>query len=223
MKHEWRRQERELYLPNQGPAFIDVPEFNFITIQGAGNPNKPAFSQYIQALYPIAYGIKMGLKKEARPPKGYTDFSIYPLEGIWDVSEQAKKAQSAKLNKDELVFTLMIRQPNFVSPAYFQKVYEATVAKKGAENSRISEVKFEQIIDGPSIQMLHVGPYDDEPASFERMEQFAKQQGLERISKIHREIYLSDFRKVAPTKLKTVLRFRVKNPLVNASKLIDYD
>ncbi|MCA9390484.1 GyrI-like domain-containing protein [candidate division WWE3 bacterium] len=210
MKYEWRKDEKDLYLPKNKPVFITVPEFGFITIKGAGNPNKPAFAGYIQALYPIAYGIKMGLKKGTDQPKGYADFTVYPLEGIWDVSEQAKKSPSAKLNKDELIFTLMIRQPDFVTKAYFEDIHQQVVEKKGAENPHIAEVRFENIVDGPSVQMLHLGPYDEEPASFAIMEKFAQEQGLQRISKIHREIYLSDFRKVPPERLKTVLRFAVK-------------
>lgn len=209
MKHEWRKHEKELYLPKTEPEYIDVPEFKFLTISGQGNPNAPEFANYIQALYPFAYGIKMGLKKDAKPPKGYQEYTVYPLEGIWDVTEQAKKASSAKLNKDELVYTLLIRQPNFVTKEYFEKVREQVLEKKADENPLLREVQFEKSTDGPSVQMMHIGAYDDEPASFARMEAFAEENGLKRLSKVHKEIYLSDFRKVPADKLKTVLRFQV--------------
>jgi hypothetical protein len=210
MKHEWRKKEKDVYLPKKEPVLIAVPEYKFITISGAGNPNNPEFANYIGALYPIAYGIKMGLKKEQTPPKGYTDYTVYPLEGVWDINDEAKRTYDGTLNKDDLVFTLMIRQPDFVTADYFEKVHERVVAKKGKENPLISEVGFERITDGPSVHMLHLGPYDEEPASFAKMEAFAHENGLARVSKVHREIFLSDFRKVAPEKLKTVLRFEVK-------------
>ncbi|MEO0470334.1 MAG: GyrI-like domain-containing protein [Bacteroidota bacterium] len=206
-KHEWRKAEKNLYLPKRKPEVIDVPTFQFITIKGAGNPNSEWFGEYIGLLYSMAYAIKMNLKKIAHPPEGYTDFTVYPLEGVWDISEEAKKNFTGKLNKDELVFKLMLRQPDFVSESFFQEMHELVKQKK--PHQLLDEVRFEKITDGKSVQMLHLGSYDDEPATFAEMERFATEQALTRLSKVHREIYLSDFRKVPADKLKTVLRFGV--------------
>jgi hypothetical protein len=208
MKHEWRKKEKLIYIPKAKPEVIEIPEYNFLTISGKGNPNNPEFAEYIGALYPICYGIKMGLKKNPIL-KGYYDYTIYPLEGVWDISDEAKKTylENTKINKDDLIFTLMIRQPNFITPEYVLSAIDKAKIKK--PNSLFNKVKFEKIKEGKCIQMLHIGSYDDEAASFKTMEEFAKNEGLERISKIHREIYLSDFRRVPAEKLKTVLRFNV--------------
>ncbi|TVZ57065.1 hypothetical protein OD91_2371 [Lutibacter sp. Hel_I_33_5] len=209
MKHEWRKKEKQVYIPKTKPEIIEIPEYNYLTISGKGNPNNPEFSAYIRALYPICYGIKMGLKKNP-VLKDYYDYTVYPLEGVWDISDEAKKTytENTKLNKNDLVFTLMIRQPNFVTENYALKAIEKVKLKK--TNLLFDKVKFKKITEGKCIQMLHIGSYDNEPASFKIMEEFAKSEGLERDSKVHKEIYLSDFRKVAPEKLKTVLRFKLR-------------
>ena len=207
-KHEWRKKEKEVYLPSNKVEFIDVPEYKFVTIQGEGNPNSQLFSECIGVLYSISYAIKMTLKKMEIKPEGYADYTVYPLEGIWDINEEAKRNFGGVLNKDDLVFSLMIRQPNFVSETFFHDMLEPVKKKK--PNILLDKVKFEFFSDGKCIQMLHKGSYDNEPESFEKMEEFAVDNGFQRLSKKHREIYLSDFRKVATDKLKTVLRFRVK-------------
>ncbi|BDD05708.1 GyrI-like domain-containing protein [Aureibacter tunicatorum] len=206
MKHEWRKAEKELYLPNQKPELINIPKFKFFTIEGCGNPNSESFAEYIGVLYSISYAVKMSVKKEIEP-QGFFDYTVYPLEGIWDISEKAKEQNITKLNKDELVFKLMIRQPNFVDEEYAKFIIEETKRKK--PHLLLEKVKYEQITDGVCIQMMHYGSYDNEPESFAKMELFAKTKGFNRKSKTHREIYLNDARKVAPEKLKTVLRFWV--------------
>lgn len=206
-KHEWRKKEKALYLPKNKPEVIDVPELQFLTISGAGNPNDPFFADYIGVLYSVSYPIKMTLKKLATPPEGYCDYTVYPLEGVWDITDEAKKKYDGTFNKDDLVFKLMIRQPDFVMEDFFLEMLE--LIKKKKPNPLLDEVKLERITDGKCVQMLHIGSYDDEPASFEKMEAFAEKENLKRLSKKHREIYLSDFRKVAAEKLKTVLRFKV--------------
>lgn len=207
MKHEWRKKEKELYLPKIKPEVIDIPEFNFLTISGEGNPNSEFFSEYIGALYAVSYPIKMTLKKRPKPD-GYSDYTVYPLEGVWDINEEAKKTFNGTINKDDLVFKLMIRQPDFVTEDFALEMIESAMRKK--PNELIKEVKFERITEGKCVQMMHIGSYDNEPESFEIMEAFAETENLNRISKMHREIYLSDFRKVNEEKLKTVLRFQVK-------------
>lgn len=209
MKHEWRKKEKTLYIPKQKPEVITIPEFNFFTISGQGNPNNPEFSEYIGALYTFSYAVKMELKKNP-VLDNYYDYTVYPLEGIWDISEEAKKiyTENTVLNKDDLVFTLMIRQPHFVTKAYALETIQNVISKKA--NPLLRKVKFEKITEGKCIQMLHVGSYDNEPETFKIMEDFAVENNLYRVSKIHKEIYLSDFRKVSEEKLKTVLRFSIK-------------
>ena len=208
MKHEWKKHEKEFYAPKaKKPELVKIPPFKFFMISGKGNPNSDAFGEYIAVLYALSYAIRMAHKGD-NPPKDYYEYTVYPLEGVWDISEQAKKANSAKLNKDELIFTLMIRQPDFVDEAYAKMIIENTKAKK--PHPLLDKVKFESIKEGECIQMMHIGPYADEPASFALMEEYCESIGRERESKIHREIYLSDFRKTAPEKLKTILRFKLK-------------
>ncbi len=163
----------------------------------------------IGALYSLAYTTKMALKKLANPSTGYSDWTVYPLEGIWDIAEYAKPNQGDKLNKDDLVFDLMIRQPDFITEALFEEMRELTKAKK--PSPLLDDIKLKKLTDGKCVQMLHVGSYDDEPDSFALMAAFTKEKSLVRKSKAHREIYLSDFRKVEPAKLKTVLRFQVSD------------
>ena len=207
MKHEWRKQEKSIYLPKSKPELTDIPEYRFITLSGAGNPNGKFFADCIGVLYSMAYAIKMNLKKLEIQPKNYQDWTVYPLEGVWDISEEAKSNFNGKINKDDLVFDIMIRQPDFVSTDFFHEMLELTRNKK--PHQLLEKMKFQKIRDGKSVQMLHIGSYDDEPRTFEEMEKFTADLGLKRKSKIHREIYLSDFRKVPQEKLKTTLRFQV--------------
>lgn len=205
-KHEWRKKEKALYLPKNKPEVIDIPEFKFITIEGEGSPADSVFTDYIGALYSLAYTIKMMPKKIDRQPKGYFDFTVYPLEGVWDINDKAKANFKGRINKEDLVYKLMIRQPDFVSENYYSEMLE--VAKEKKKNPLLEQINFERLSEGRCVQMLHLGPFEDLTASFEIMEDFAKSEGVVRLSKMHREIYLSDPRKVAPEKLKTVLRFQ---------------
>lgn len=205
-KHEWRKKEKALYLPKNKPEVINIPEFKFITIEGEGSPADSVFSDYIGALYSLAYTIKMMPKKMDTQPKGYFDFTVYPLEGVWDINDKAKANFKGRINKEDLVYKLMIRQPDFVSENYYSEMLE--VAKEKKKNPLLEQINFERLSEGRCVQILHLGPFEDLTASFEIMEDFAKSEGVVRLSKMHREIYLSDPRKVAPEKLKTVLRFQ---------------
>ena len=207
MKHEWKKNEKQFYLPKNKPELISVPEFKFFTIEGNGNPNDEFFAEYIGVLYSLSYGIKMSPKKGIEP-KGYFDYTVYPLEGVWDLNEKAKKSFDGTINKNDLVFKLMIRQPDFVDKDFALQILEQTTKKK--PHDLLEQVRFEEIIEGECIQMLHLGSYDNEPESFKLMESFAEQEKYSRKSRTHREIYLSDARKVPPDKLKTVLRFNVE-------------
>lgn len=208
MKHEWRKKEKAIYLPKSKPEFIEVPSYKYITVKGEGSPDSEDFASCIGVLYSLSYAIKMTRKKEFSEHEGFLDYTVYPLEGIWDLNEEAKKTFDGTINREDFVYTLMIRQPDFIDEAFYQRMLENTKSKKPHEF--LQKVKFEQICDGNCVQMLHLGSFENEPESFELMEAFAGNENMTRISKLHREIYLSDFRKVPVEKLKTVLRFKVE-------------
>jgi hypothetical protein len=207
MRHDWKKDDKHLYLPKDKPETILVPAFNFFSIDGKGNPNDAFFAKYISVLYSLSYAIKMS-PKQGFAPKEYYEYTVFPLEGVWDIDEKAKSQFNGTVDKNSLVFKLMIRQPDFVSIDFAMEALERTKKKK--PHDLLNKVKFESIEEGPCIQMLHNGSYDSEPESFKKMEAFALEQKLKRISHRHREIYLSDARKVAPEKLRTILRFQVE-------------
>lgn len=205
VKLEWKKQEKQYYIPSESPQLIEIPAFNYFCISGKGNPNDAFFAEYISALYTLSYAVKMDLKKNL---PDHTDYTVYPLEGVWQLGDNACPLQDGTLNKDALIFNLMIRQPDTMSKEYAQETIDRMKKKK--PNPLWDQVKFESITDGLCIQMLHIGSYDSEAASFARMETFAAQQQRTRTGKVHREIYLSDARKTAPEKQRTVLRFQIK-------------
>ena len=206
MKQDWKKVDKQYYLPKTKPELVKVPPFRFFSIFGHGDPNDKPFQENIGVLYSLSYAIKMSPKNNFAP-KDYFDYTVYPLEGIWDLTEEAKKSNSETLDKSQLLFNLMIRQPDFVTPDFALEAIERTKKKK--YHPLLENVKFEIIEDNHCIQMMHIGSYDNEPASFKQMEDYCRQIGYNRESKQHREIYLSDFRKVSPDKLKTVLRFKI--------------
>ncbi|NVO21460.1 MAG: GyrI-like domain-containing protein [Bacteroidetes bacterium] len=206
MTFDISKSEKNLYLPGTRPVFVDVPSFKFFSIRGSGNPNDPAFADFIAVLYSLSYAVKMS-PKAGIAPEGYTEFKVYPLEGVWDLSERGRMNYAGKVDKDELVFNLMIRQPDFVTHDFANIIIERTKKKK--PHPLLELASFETITDGPSIQMLHRGSYDNEPASFRMMEEFAAEQKYVRKTMVHREIYLSDARRTPAEKLKTILRFQV--------------
>jgi len=208
MKHEWKKSEKSFYFPNVKPEQIIVPKFNFYTIQGEGNPNDDSFAEYVGVLFSLSYAIKMGLKSGEVVPKNYTDYAVYPLEGVWDINEEAKSNMNGKLDKNSLVYKLMIRQPAFITADVAAENIEITKKKK--PHTLLDQIRFETIEEGSCIQMLHMGSFDNEPQSFKLMEQFAEEQQLKRKSLTHREIYLSDARKTIPERLRTILRFQVE-------------
>lgn len=206
LKYEWRKQEKNLYIPKQKPELVTIPEQKFFLIKGKGNPNEHEFAEKIGVLYSLAYAVRM-MPKQGYTPDGYYEYTVYPLEGIWDLTEKGRELDT--LNKDELLYTIMIKQPDFVTTEIVERAFENVEKKK--PHPFLNDVTFDIFQDGLSVQMLHIGPYDDEPKSFELMNEFIKNNNLERTSLQHREIYLSDFRKVEPAKLKTVLRYKVKS------------
>lgn len=205
MKFEWKKQEKDLYLPKDKPNLITVPKQKFFMISGKGNPNDEEFSEKIGVLYSLAYAVRM-MPKQGYTPDGYFEYTVYPLEGIWDLTEEGR--QSDTLNKDELLYTIMIRQPDFVTQEVFNKAFENVRKKKN--QPLLDDVTFETMEDKLAVQMMHIGSYDDEPQSFEQMKKFIKENDLEIVTLRHREIYISDARKTEKSKLKTVLRYIVR-------------
>ena len=205
MKYEWKKHEKALYLPKAVPAPVTVPEHAFFMIRGEGNPNGEAFLEAKGVLYALSYAVKM-LPKKGDAPEGYYEYAVFPLEGVWDTAEPMLPGEA--LNKDALRYTLMIRQPDFVTDELAERILAATSRKK--PHSLYASASFGHWNDGLCVQMLHVGPYDDEPVSFSMMQAYCAEHGLRRASDSHREIYLSDARKNDPARLKTVLRFGVE-------------
>ena len=207
MKHEWKKNEKHIYLPPAKPVIVEVPSYNYFCLAGSGNPNSVFFEQCIEALYAVSYAVRMSYKKGLEPPNFY-EYTVYPLEGRWDIPDQAKNSATGVIDKDQLVFTLMIRQPEFVFPVFAQQAKEWAQKKKN--NPLITQIQFTQCTEGKCVQMMHVGSYDTEQESFAIMEAFCQKNGLQRKSRQHKEIYIADPRKTAPEKLRTVLRIAVE-------------
>lgn len=194
---------KKFYQPKFEPMIVDVPLFRFITIEGKGNPNHQEFSLATEALYTLSYAFKMSYRKP-NPPLGYYEYNVFPLEGVWDLVDKSKDST----DKDNYQYKIMIQQPDFVDKILYDQYLEQVIQKK--DNPKLKCLKLEDIHEGLCCQMLHAGSYDQEKLTFEIMEQYCEQNGYERISKCHREIYLSDPRKVDQEKLKTILRFSVR-------------
>lgn len=150
MKHEWRKHEKNLYIPKQIPELVKIPEQKFLMIDGKGNPNNEDFSERIEVLYSLAYAIRM-MPRQGYTPEGYFEYTVYPLEGLWDLTEEGRKLDI--LDKDELLYTIMIRQPDFVTKGVVDKAFEDVRRKKS--HPLLDEVKFDTIEDGLSVQILH--------------------------------------------------------------------
>lgn len=204
MKQDWKKSHKDLYGIKTQPILLNVPTQRFIMIDGEGNPNAADFSERVGALYSLAYAIKMGYKKTAAG-REIDDFAVYPLEGVW---RQKTQAEQGTLDKDSLAYTVMIAQPDFVTPEMWQDALEKIRIKK--PNPLYEEVRFGSMSDGKCVNILHVGTFDDEPRSFAEMDRFCLEHGLRRSSDIHREIYLSNANRTAPEKLKTILRYVVE-------------
>ena len=202
-KFEWRKHSKELYLPKK-PTKIEAPAMKYFTIEGSGNPNDEQFRERVETLYAVSYAIRM-MPKKGFTPEGYFVYTVFPLEGVWDLDEEGRKLDY--LDKEHLVYQLMIRQPDFVTEELFQTVMNNLEKQK--PHLLLEHVKFETIEEGLCVQAMHIGSYDNESDTFTLMQQYCSENYLQRIEKTHKEIYISDARKTAPEKLKTVLRFKV--------------
>lgn len=208
MAFDFKKEYKELYAPKKGPGIIEVPPITYVAVCGSGDPNEEdgAYQQAIAVLYAISYTIKMS-KKGVRQIDGYVDFVVPPLEGFW-WQEGIEGADYA--HKETFNWTAVIRLPDFVTREVFDwAVQEATKKKK----IDCSIAEYLQVDEGLCVQCLHVGSYDDEPATVEAMDAFARERGYVidlSQDRRHHEIYLSDARKVAPEKLKTIIRHPIK-------------
>lgn len=208
MAFDFKKEYKELYAPKKGPGIIEVPPITYVAVRGSGDPNEEdgAYQQAIAVLYAISYTIKMS-KKGVRQIDGYVDFVVPPLEGFW-WQEGIEGADYA--HKETFNWTAVIRLPDFVTREVFDwAVQEATKKKK----IDCSIAEYLQVDEGLCVQCLHVGSYDDEPATVEAMDAFARERGYVidlSQDRRHHEIYLPDARKVAPEKLKTIIRHPIK-------------
>lgn len=178
-------------------TLTDIPKMNFIMVDGQGAPESEQFQQSVEALYSIAYAIKMAKKKTDG-----TDYAVLPLEGLWWAADMSA-FDPQKSDRSKWQWTLMIMQPDFVTAADFAGARQASMKKKA--NPDISEVRFESFKEGKSAQIMHIGPFSAEGENVRRIhDRIAEIGGT--LSGKHHEVYLSDFRRVSPDKMRTVLR-----------------
>ena len=208
MAFDFKKEYKELYAPKKGPGIIEVPPVTYVAVRGSGDPNEEggAYQHAIAVLYAISYTIRMS-KKGSRQIEGYTDFVVPPLEGFWwqDAAEGVDYAHKEAFN-----WIAVIRLPDFVTREVFGWAVEDATAKKKID---CSIAEYLRVREGLCVQCLHVGSYDDEPATVEAMDAFAREQGYEidlSEERRHHEVYLSDARKVAADKLKTIVRHPIK-------------
>ncbi len=196
-KLDLKKEMRELWNPPKEPVLVKVPPLNFLMIDGKGDPNTSVeYRDAIQALYAVAYTIKFTLKKSKRG----VDYTVPPLEGLWWMEDMALFSGE---NKDDWLWTAMIMQPPAVRPALVEQAVEEAGRKK--ELPALARLRLECFEEGFAAQIMHIGPFSAEKPTIEKLHAFIAEQGYVRSGK-HHEIYLSDFRRAAPDKLKTVVR-----------------
>jgi hypothetical protein len=197
-KLDLTKENETYYRARTTPEIVEFDEGCFLTIEGRDAPGGKEFTAKVEALYAIAYGIKMQMKKEGR------DFTVAKLEGLWWV-ESDKPA--LEVPREEWRWKLLIRLPEFVILENVEKVKAEVIKKKGLKYT--NEAMFEKITEGKCIQVLHIGPYSNEPESLSKIRKLMEEKNLVENGP-HHEIYLSDSRRVTEEKLKTILRQPVK-------------
>ena len=208
MAFDFKKEYKEFYLPPAKPGLVTVPAMNFLAVRGQGDPNEPGgeYQRAMGLLYGVAFTIKMS-KLGDRRIEGYFDYVVPPLEGFWWMRDGGVMDYG---RKGDFCWVSLIRLPDFVTRADFDWAVQEATRKKQLD---FSPVEFMTYTEGLCVQCMHVGSYDDEPATLRAMEEFAASQGL--VSDIgperyHHEIYLSDARRVPPGKRKTVIRLPVR-------------
>ncbi len=209
-KLDYKKQFKELYQPSAKPVVIEVPEMIFISVSGNGDPNTCSeYKEALEILYGLSFAIKMS-KMNGTQPDGYFEYVVPPLEGLWYADGVSFDGVNVT-DKNEFRWISMIRQPEFVTDEVFDAAKTALQKKK--PHLDISKAKLMKYDEGLCVQIMHKGAYDDEPASIMQMKQFVAENGYaEDFSdgRYHHEIYLSDPRKTAPEKLKTVIRHPIR-------------
>ena len=204
MAFDFKKEYKELYMPKSTPCIVTVPPMNCIAVRGAGDPNaeEGTYKQAIELLYGIAYTLKMS-KKGTRQIEGYFDYVVPPLEGFW-WQDDIKGADYA--HKEKFQWISVIGLPDFGRPVEVAGAIEEAERKNKKDFSAVSFMSYDE---GLCVQCLHIGSYNDEPQTVALMHEYMEQQGYAlniTEKRMHHEIYLSDARKVAPEKLKTVIR-----------------
>lgn len=210
-KLDYKKAYKELYQPPTKPVFVDVPQMMFIAVEGKGDPNTSAeYKEAMELLYGLSYTIKMS--KMSGAPEGYFEYVVPPLEGLWWVEDEAFDGTNIT-DKSRFCWISMIRQPEFVTEEVFAAAKEALKRKK--PQLPVDKARLMRYDEGMCVQIMHKGSYDDEPQNILRMREFAEQNGCREdfeTGRYHHEIYLSDPRKCAAEKLRTVIRHpAVKN------------
>lgn len=208
MAFDYKKEYKEFYMPRNKPDIVEVPPMNYIAVRGKGDPNVEGseYKESIGLLYAIAFTIKMS-KMGDHQIVGYFDYVVPPLEGFW-WQDNVQGIDYA--HKEDFQFVSVIRLPDFVTKEAFDWAIEEAARKKKTD---FSKVEFLTCEEGLCVQCMHIGPYDDEPKTVQRMHEFMTGQGyvLDITDKrLHHEIYLSDARRVDPSRLKTVIRHPVK-------------
>ena len=208
MAFDFKKEYKEFYLPSGKPGIVTVPPMKYLAVRGSGNPNDEEgdYKKAVGLLYALAYTIKMS-PKGGHMIEGYFDYVVPPLEGLW-YQEGISGVDYSR--KDEFHWISMIRVPDFVTEDVFQWAVREAERKKKID---VSKAEFLSAAEGLCVQIMHVGAFDDEPATVKVMDDFALENGYEldfSPIRLHHEIYLSDPRKCAPEKLKTVIRHPVR-------------
>ena len=208
MAFDFKKEYKEFYMPKGTPSIVTVPKMNYIAVRGSGDPNAEggAYKESIGLLYGIAFTVKMSKMGDHRI-EGYFDYVVPPLEGFWFQEGISGIDYS---HKEKFNWISVIRLPEFVTKADFDWAVEEAARKKKTD---FSKVEFYTYDEGICVQCMHIGPYDDEPVTVEKMHKYMEEQGYTldiTDQRLHHEIYLSDVRKVAPERLKTVIRHPVK-------------
>ena len=208
MAFDYKKDYKAFYMPKNKPEIVEVPEMNFIAVRGTGDPNEEggAYKAAIGLLYGIAFTIKMS-RKGSHEIEGYFDYVVPPLEGFW---RQEGIEGIDYTRKADFRWISVIRLPDFVTKADFEWAVEEAERKKKQD---FSKVEFLTIAEGLCVQCMHIGPFDEEPATIEKMDRYLLENGYRNDfseGRLHHEIYLSDARRVAPERWKTVVRHPVK-------------
>lgn len=208
MAFDYKKEYREFYLPKAKPEIVNVPKMNFLAVRGSGDPNTEggAYKEAIGLLYGIAFMVKMS-KKGGHRMEGYFDYVVPPLEGFW---WQDGTSGIDYGHKENFQWISLIRLPDFVTKEEFGWAVEEAARKKKTDFSKVEFLTYEE---GLCVQCMHIGPYDDEPATVKTMHRYMEKQGYVldiTQHRFHHEIYLSDARRTAPEKLRTVVRHPVR-------------